>query len=133
MPRASKRRRSEIVDNINDALEIVDDVAEDGDGDLVRAVVAWFALNQISEGNYEDDREGEDGAPEEDEEGPDDEEGDPRDEVEEEPEYDAEEEPDDDVEEEPEDEGEEEPEDEVEEEPEPPRRSRGRSSPRKSS
>ncbi len=92
MPRASKRRRSEIVDSINDALEIVDEVAEDGDGELVRAVVAWFALKQISEGNYEDDREGEDRDPEDDEEEPDDDEGDPQDEVDEQPEYDAEEE-----------------------------------------
>ena len=66
MPLARKRRRSEIVDTINAALEIVDDVAQDGDGDLVRAVVAGFALKQISEGNYEDDREDEDQAPEED-------------------------------------------------------------------
>jgi hypothetical protein len=70
MPLGSKRRRSEIVDNINAALEIVDEVSQDGDGDLVRAVVASFALKQISEGNYEDDREDdeEDQAPEEDEE-----------------------------------------------------------------
>ena len=70
MPIARKRRRSEIVDSINDALEIVDDVAQDGDGDLVRAVAAGFALKQMSEGNYEDDREelDEDQAAEEDEE-----------------------------------------------------------------
>ena len=67
MPLSSKRRRSEIVDALNAALEIVDDVAQDGDGELVRAVVAAFALKQITEGNYEDDREdeGEDQAPEE--------------------------------------------------------------------
>ena len=70
MPLGSKRRRSEIVDDINAALEIVDDVAQDGDGELVRAAVASFALKEISEGNYEDDREdAEEGqAPEEDEE-----------------------------------------------------------------
>ena len=69
MPRAD-RRRSEIVDTINEALEIVDDVAQEGDGDLVRAVVASFALKQLSEGNYEDDRgsQDEDEAQEEDEE-----------------------------------------------------------------
>jgi len=44
MPPARKRRRSEIVDTINAALEIVDEVAQDGDGELVRAVVAGFAL-----------------------------------------------------------------------------------------
>ena len=60
MPRSSTRRRSEIVDTINAALEIVDDVAEEGDGELVRAVVAVFALKEISEGNYRDDREDED-------------------------------------------------------------------------
>jgi hypothetical protein len=99
MPRASTRRRSEIVDTINAALEIVDDVAKDEDGDSVRAVVAGFALQQISEGNYADDREDEDEdqAPEEDEGAADDE---PEEELEEEP----------------------------EEEPEPPKRSRGRSS-----
>src|SRR6185437_4570476 len=104
MPRGSTTRRSEIVDTINAALEIVDDVAQDEDGDLVRAVVAAFALKQISEGNYEDDREDEDGdqAPEEDEE-----------------ERDGEED----------EEAEEPPEEEVEEEPEPPKRSRGASSP----
>src|SRR6201987_4175916 len=69
MARASEERRSEIVDTINAALEIVDDVAEDGDGDAVRAVIAAFALKQLSEGNYEDDREDE-AAPEEDEEEP---------------------------------------------------------------
>ena len=107
MPLGSKRRRSEIVDDINAALEIVDDVAQDGDGELVRAAVASFALKEISEGNYEDDREdAEEGqAPEEDEE-----EG-----------------------EEPEAEEEEEPEAEEEEEPEPPKRRRGRSSSSKSS
>ena len=79
MPRASKRRRSEIVDTINAALEIVDDVAQDEDGELVRAVVAGFALNQISDGNYEDDREDEDEdqAPEDDEEEQEDEEEEP--------------------------------------------------------
>jgi hypothetical protein len=73
MPRGSTTRRSEIVENINAALEIVDDVVQDEDGDLVRAVVAGFALKQIAEGNYEDDREDEDDdrAPEEDEEEPD--------------------------------------------------------------
>src|SRR5205814_10734938 len=106
MPRASKRRRSEIVDAINAALEIVDDVAQDGDGELVRAVIASFALKQISEGNYEDDREDEDQAPEEDEE-----------------EQDGEEEEEQDGEEEEEQDGEEE---EPEEQPEPPKRSRGR-------
>ena len=80
MPRASKQRRSEIVDTINAALGIVDDVAQDGDGELVRAVVASFALKQISEGDYEDDREDEDEdlAPEEDEEEQDDEEEEPQ-------------------------------------------------------
>src|SRR5205814_7172995 len=103
MPRASTRRRSEIVDTVNAALEIVDDVAQDGDGELVRAVVAGFALKQISEGNYEDDREDEDEdlPPEEDEE-----------------EQDGEEE---------------ETEEEPEAEPEPPKRSRGRSGSSKSS
>src|SRR5205085_10541417 len=107
MPAARKRRRSEIVDTINAALEIVDDIAQDGDGDLVRAVVASFALKQISEGNYEDDREDEDEdqAPEEDEE---------EQAVQDEEEPEAEEE-------------------EPEEEPEPPKRSRGRSSSSKSS
>src|SRR5579859_7771277 len=105
MPRSSTRRRSEIVDTINAALEIVDDVAQDEDGDLVRAVVAGFALKQISDGNYKDDREDQDQAEEEDEE-----------------ELDGEEEP----------EAEEEPEEEAEEEPEPPKRSRARSSASKS-
>src|ERR1700759_3080397 len=99
MPLARKRRRSEIVDAINAALEIVDDVAQDDDGDLVRAVVAGFALKQIAEGNYEDDREDEDedGAAEEDEEERDDAD-------EEEPEA-EEEEPEDEEDAEPEDEG----------------------------
>jgi hypothetical protein len=87
MPRVSRRPRSEIVDTINAALEIVDDVAQDGDGELIRAVVAGFALKQISEGNYEDDREDEDQAPGEDEEEPDVED-------EEEPDVEDEEEPD---------------------------------------
>ncbi len=52
MARGSTRRRSEIVDTINAALEIVDDVVQDEDGDLVRAVVAGFALKLVSEGNY---------------------------------------------------------------------------------
>src|ERR1700760_882674 len=108
MPRTSTQRRSEIVDTINAALEIVDDVAQDGDGELVRAVVASFALKQISEGNYQDDREDEDQAWEEDEE------------------KDAEEE-------EPDEEPEEEPEEEPDEEPEAPKRSRARTSGRKSS
>src|SRR5437588_10733873 len=110
MPIARKRRRSEIVDTINAALEIVDDVAKDADGYLVRAAVAGFALKQISEGNYEDDREELDedrGAGEDEEE---------QDGEEEEPEEEAEEEPEDEAEEEPEDEAEEEPEDEAEEE-----------------
>src|SRR5690242_4831212 len=114
MPRGSTTRRSEIVDSINAALEIVDDVVQDEDGDLVRAVVAGFALKQITEGNYEDDRddEDEDRAPEEDEEEPEAEEEEPEAE-EEEPEAE---------EEEPEAE-----EEEPEEEPEPPkRRTRGR-------
>src|SRR6476469_6436063 len=88
MPIAKKRRRSEIVDTINDALEIVDDVAQDEDGDLVRAVVASFALKQISEGDYEDDREesDEDRTADEDEEEPEDEdEEEPEDADEEEP------------------------------------------------
>jgi outer membrane biosynthesis protein TonB len=114
MPRGSTRRRSEIVDSINAALEIVDEVTQDGDGDLVRAVVAGFTLKQILEGNYEDDREDEEQAPEED-----DEEQAPEDEEEQDGE---DEEPE--AEEEPEEEAEEEP----EEEPEPPKRSRGRSS-----
>ena len=50
MPRASKRRRSEIVDTINAALEIVDEVAQDGDGEFVRAVVAGFALKGAGDG-----------------------------------------------------------------------------------
>src|ERR1700748_2519829 len=95
MPRSSTQRRSEIVDTINAALEIVDDVAQDGDGELIRAVVASFALKQISEGNYKDDREDEDQAPEEDEE---------QDAEEEEPDEEPEEEPDDEPEEEPEEE-----------------------------
>lgn len=78
MARASTRRRNEIVDTINAALEIVDDVAQDGDGELVRAVVAGFALKQISEGNDKDDREDEDEAPEEDEDEPDGEEEEPK-------------------------------------------------------
>ena len=90
MPLTSKRRRSEIVDDINAALEIVDDVAQDGDGDLVRAVVAGFALKQISDGNYQDDRDEEDQAAEEDEEEEDEE---PEPEEEEEPEAEEEEEP----------------------------------------
>src|SRR6185437_3031552 len=108
MPPVRKQRRSEIVDTINAALEIVDDVVQDEDGDLVRAVVAGFALKLISDGNYRDDREDEDEdrAPEEDEEEPEDEEEEPEAVEEEEPE--AEEE-------------------EPEEEPEPPKRSRGRS------
>src|SRR3979490_2493866 len=113
MPRASTRRRSEIVDTINAALEIMDDVAQDGEGELVRAVVAGFALKQISEGNYEDDREDEDQAPEEDEE-----------------EQDGEDEEEQDGEDE---EREEEPEEDPEEKPEPPKRSRGRSRSSKSS
>jgi hypothetical protein len=70
MARFSEERRSEIVDTINAALEIVDEVAQEGDGDFVRAVVADFALKQISEGGYEDELEddGEDLAPEEEEE-----------------------------------------------------------------
>src|SRR5207302_1388069 len=109
MPLAKRRRRSEIVDTINAALEIVDDVAQDEDGDLVRAAVAGFALKQISEGNYEDDREESDGdqATEEDEEEQDDEEEEP----DEEPEGELEEEPEGELEEDPEDELEEEPED----------------------
>jgi hypothetical protein len=86
MPRASTRRRSEIVDTINAALEIVDDVSEDGDGELVRAVVAGFALKQISEGNYEDDRGDEDQASEEDEGEQDGEEEEPEEQLEEKPE-----------------------------------------------
>ena len=84
MPRGSTTRRSEIVDSINAALEIVDDVVQDEDGDLVRAVVAGFALKQITEGNYEDDRddEDEDRAPEEDEEEPEAEEEEPEEEPE---------------------------------------------------
>ena len=76
MPRISTRRRSEIVDTINAALEVVDEVAQEGDGELVRAVVAGFALKEISEGNYEDDREDEDEgrAPEDEEEQADEEE-----------------------------------------------------------
>jgi hypothetical protein len=111
MARASKRRRSEIVDTINAALEIVDEVAQDGDGEFVRAVVAGFALKQISEGDYEDDREaeGEDRAPDEDEE-----------------EEDGEAE-------EPEEQPAEEAEEAAELEPEPPKRSRGRSGGSKSS
>ena len=66
MARASKRSRNELIDTINAALKIVDDVAEEGDGDLVRAVVAAFALKEISEGNYEDEEQ----APGEDEEEP---------------------------------------------------------------
>src|SRR5581483_3242595 len=106
MPRARKRRRSEIVDTINAALEIVDDVAQDGDGDLVRAAVAGFALKEVAEGDYEDDREelDEDQAGEEDEE---EQEGADEDEPkaeEEEPEEDFEDEPE--YEDEPEDEDE---------------------------
>ncbi len=103
MARASKRRRSEIVDDINAALEIVDDVAQEGDGELVRAVIAGFALKEISAGNYEDDRddEDEDQAPEDEEE------------------EDGEEEPELDEELEAEPEEEEEPEKRREEEPEP--------------
>src|SRR6201996_6540938 len=106
MPGARKRRRSEIVDTINAALEIVDDVAQDEDGDLVRAVVASFALKQISEGNYEDDRgeSDEDRTADDDEEEPEDEA-----EAEEEPEGEGDEDFD---EEEPEDEAEEEAEEE---------------------
>jgi hypothetical protein len=36
-------------------LEIVDDVAQDGDGDAVRAVIAGFALKQLSDAGFEDD------------------------------------------------------------------------------
>jgi uncharacterized membrane protein YgcG len=137
MALGSKRRRSEIVDDINAALEIVDEVAQEGDGELVRAVIAGFALKQISEGNYEDDRDDEDQASEEDHErqaagadreAPDGEEEEPDEELD-----DEEEEPDDEgaePEEEPDDE-EAEPDDEEaepEEEPEPPKRRRGRSS-----
>src|SRR5581483_165355 len=82
MPGASTRRRSEIVDTINAALEIVDDVAQEGDGDLVRAVIAGFALKQISEGGYEDDE--------------------PEDELEDEPDEEPEDEAEDEAEEEPE-------------------------------
>src|SRR5437588_11975737 len=97
MPLAKKRRRSEIVDTINAALEIVDDVAQDGDGDLVRAVVAGFALKEVAEGNYEDDREGldEDQAAEEDEEEQDDADEEGPEAEEEEPEEEAEDEPED--------------------------------------
>ena len=102
MPRDSTRR-SEIVDTINAALEIVDDVAQEGDGDCVRAVVAGFALKQISEGNYEDDREDEDQAPEDEDE-----------------KQDGEDEEEQDGDDEEEQDGE-------DEEPEPPKRSRGRS------
>src|SRR5581483_1585474 len=104
MPRGSTRRRSEIVDTINAALEIVDEVVEDEDGDLVRAAVAAFALKQISEGNVEDDRDGEaeDQAPEEDEEEPELEEEEPEPEEEEELEAEEEEEPEAEEEEEPE-------------------------------
>jgi outer membrane biosynthesis protein TonB len=114
MALAKKRRRSEIVDTINAALEIVDEVAQDGDGDSVRAVIADFALKQISEATYEDDDEDEDQALAEEEE---------------EPEAQEEEEPEAEEEDEPEEEEEEEP----EEEPEPPKRTRGRSSSSKSS
>src|SRR5438270_11823468 len=105
MPIAKKRRRSEIVDTINDALEIVDDVGQDEDGELVRAVVASCALKQISEGNYEDDREESDEyrTADEDEE-------EPVDEAEEEPEGEGDEDFDD-------EDGEGEPEDDAEEEP----------------
>src|SRR5947209_5455592 len=103
MARTGKRSRSEIVDTINAALEIVDDVVQEDDGELVRAVVAAFALKQISEGDYEDDREdGDQAAHDDDEES-----------------YGEDEEP--------EEEPGEEPEDEPEEEPEPPKRSRARS------
>jgi hypothetical protein len=67
-------------------LEIVDDVAQDADGELVRAVAAGFALKQISEGNYDDDREDEDEAPEEDDQEQDNEEEEPDEEPKEEPE-----------------------------------------------
>src|SRR5437764_9366986 len=100
MPRASTRRRSDIVDTIDAALEIVDDVAQDEDGELVRAVIAGFALKQISEGDYEDDREDEDEgrAPDEDEEEQDDAEDEPEEEIEEEPEEELEEAPEDEYE-----------------------------------
>ena len=49
MPR-DIRRRSEIVDSINAAMDIVDDVAQDEDGDLVRAVMADLAAGHIVEG-----------------------------------------------------------------------------------
>ncbi|HET9124923.1 MAG TPA: hypothetical protein VFN65_08575, partial [Solirubrobacteraceae bacterium] len=66
MAGASKRSRDELIDTINAALEIVDDVAEEGDGDFVRAVVAAFALKELSSGAREDDER----APGEDEEEP---------------------------------------------------------------
>src|SRR5579872_5657212 len=98
MPGSRTRRRSEIVDTINAALEIVDDVAQEGDGDLVRAVIAGFALKQISEGGYEDDREEQDEA---DEEGPYGEEDEPEDELEDEPDEEPEDEAEDEAEEQP--------------------------------